>query len=402
MKHQLIILLLLVGLSLAGCKKENDDSVPVQTIPICGLLSLTGDWSSLGITSKAALEIAVEEVNADFAANNLPYRFTLSIYDTKLDPALALSGLTGFASGNYRLVIGPQSSAELATVKSLADSLGLLVVSQGSTASTLSIANDAVFRYCPGDQIEGTAMANTMFSSGKQAIVTLARNDAGNLGLQASVTSHFQTLGGTVVSAGNYAANETDFTTALNAVRTQVVNWSSTYSPSQIGVYLASFDEAVQLFNQAAGDPVLSGVNWYGGDGFIKNATLISDTVAASFAYATNFFSPEFGLPASAQAVWQPLKSGIVSRCGLQPDAFALAAYDALKVIAELVETNNGVPADGSALHSSFFSLSNQHSGATGTVMLNNAGDRANGSFDYWGLDYSNGVYSWVLVGQSQ
>ncbi|MFM1745275.1 MAG: hypothetical protein RLZZ630_1212, partial [Bacteroidota bacterium] len=79
MKHQLIILLLLVGLSLAGCKKENDDSVPVLTIPICGLLSLTGDWSSLGITSKAALEIAVEEVNAEFAANNLPYRFTLSI-----------------------------------------------------------------------------------------------------------------------------------------------------------------------------------------------------------------------------------------------------------------------------------------------------------------------------------
>lgn len=400
--RHLPLLGLLFLLAVSACKKDSDENIATQSIPIAGLFSLTGDWSNLGITSKAALEIAIEEINADFANRNLPYRFSLSVYDTKLDPALAVSGVSGFAASNYKLVIGPQSSAEVAAIKPLADSLGMLVVSQGSTASTLAVPNDAVFRYCPGDQIEGQAMANTMYSSGKQAIVTLARNDAGNLGLQSSVTNFFQGLGGTVVTAGNYATNETDFTSILTAIRTQVLAWSSMYSSSQIGVYLASFDEAVQLFHQAAGDSVLQSVNWYGGDGFIKNAALLNDTSAAGFAYATQFFSPEFGLPASAQAVWQPLKTKIINRCGLEPDAFALAAYDAIKVMAKLVESNGGVPASGSTLQNAFYTLSNQHTGATGAVLLNASGDRANGSFDYWGLSYNNGTYAWTQVGQSQ
>lgn len=387
---------------LFSCKKDNDGTSAEQQIPVTALLSLTGDWSNLGIASKAAAEIAVEEINADFESRGLPYRFTLNVCDTKLNPSLALSCLSSAVANNHRLILGPQSSAEVAAIKQVADSCGLLVVSQGSTASTLSIANDAVFRYCPGDQIEGAAITNTMYSSGKRAIVTVARNDAGNLGLQSSVGTHFQSLGGTVVSAGSYATNDTDFTAILGTVRNQIVSFSSTYTTSQIGVYLASFDEAIRIFHQAAGDPVLAGVNWYGGDGFIKDGNLINDTAAAGFAVATAFFSPEFGLPVTAQAVWQPLVTRIISRCGQQPDAFAIAAYDALKVMAKTVAANNGIPAAGATLQSSFFSQSNQYDGATGMVMLNAAGDRASGSFDYWGLTYSNGSYSWLKVGQSQ
>ncbi|MEY4595446.1 MAG: hypothetical protein RIQ47_1856 [Bacteroidota bacterium] len=394
-------LLLLLLIFPYSCKKDAENTTSTVPIKVGALLSLTGNWSDLGTTSKSALEIAVEEINADFVVKGLPYRFSLSTYDTQLDPVIAASNLTTAASSGCRLFIGPQSSAEVAAVKAIADSLGLLVVSQGSTASTLAISNDAIFRYCPGDQIEGTAIANTAYIAGKRAIVTLARNDAGNLGLQNSVTAHFQTLGGAVVSAGNYAVNETDFTSALNVVRNEISTLKSTYTAAQIGVYLASFDEAVQLFNQAAGDTVLSGVNWYGGDGFIKNTNLLNDTAAASFVLATQFFSPEFGLPNYAQSIWQPLITKVLNRCGQTPDAFALAAYDAIKVMAKTIEANNGLPATGTTLQSSFYTLSNQYSGATGTVMLNSAGDRATGSFNYWGLIYNNGVYSWTMVGQS-
>ena len=33
---------------------------------------------------------------------------------------------------------------------------------------------------------------------------------------------------------------------------------------------------------------------------------------------------------------------------------------------------------------------------------LNANGDRANGTFDYWGVENNNGVYNWYFVGQSQ
>ncbi len=393
---------LVLSLTFFGCRKDHEETCKIETIKVAALLSKTGEWSNLGISSEAALEIGVSQINQDFESRGLPYRFELSVFDTELTPSIALQNMEYLASNNFRLVIGPQSSSEMAAVKSIADSLGILVVSQGSTASSLSIANDALFRYVPGDQIEGAAMANTMITAGKQALVTLARNDVGNVGLQNSLNTNFSNLGGTVVSAGTYDPLATDYSVSLAAVKNQIIQYSASYSNTQIAVYLASFDEAVALFNQASGDPVLSSVNWYGGDGFIKNQALLNDPLAAQFAFATSFFSPEFGLPASAQNIWSPLLTSIFNTCGQDADAFTLSAYDAIKVMAKVIEQNSGIPATGSSLFNSFMTLSNSHVGATGSIALNANGDRANGSFNYWGLAFANGVYTWDLVGQSE
>ena len=168
-----------------------------------------------------------------------------------------------------------------------------------------------------------------------------------------------------------------------------------------MGVYLASFDEAVDIFNQANGDTLLQSVNWYGGDGFIKSNAILSSSAACNFAIATSYYAPEFGVPMSAQPKWQPLTAAILSRCGQQPDAYAIAAYDAMWVLARTVEANNGIPADAANLRNSFVAQTAQFSGATGSITLNTYGDRANGSFDYWGLQKVNGVYSWKFVKKS-
>jgi branched-chain amino acid transport system substrate-binding protein len=395
-------LVLVLSLTFFGCRKDHEETCKIETIKVAALLSKTGEWSNLGISSEAALQIGIQEINQDFENKGLPYRFELSVFDTELVPSIALQKMEYLASNNFRLVIGPQSSSEMAAVKPIADSLGILVVSQGSTASSLSIANDALYRYVPGDQIEGAAMANTLINAGKQALVTLARNDVGNVGLQNSLNTNFSNLGGTVVSAGTYEPLTTDYSVSLAAVKNQIIQYSASYSNTQIAVYLASFDEAVALFNQASGDPVLSSVNWYGGDGFIKNPALLNDPLAAQFAFATSFFSPEFGLPASAQNIWSPLLTSIFNACGQEADAFTLSAYDAIKVMAKVIEQNSGIPATGSSLFNSFMTLSNSHVGATGSIALNANGDRANGSFNYWGLAFANGVYTWDLVGQSE
>lgn len=393
-----------------GCKKDDHDHDDddhdtcenVVLVKVAALVSETGDWSNLGLSSEAAIEIAIEEINADFETRDLPYRFELTVFDTQLNPVLAASSMQNLADAGFRIVIGPQSSSEVGAVKALADSLGILVVSQGSTASSLAIADDFVFRYVPGDQIEGAAMANTMYTAGKQAMVTLSRNDAGNLGLQNAVTTYFTAAGGTAVSAGNYDPVTTDFSTSLTAVRNEIQNLNATYPLSAIGVYLASFDEAVALFNQAATDPILASVHWYGGDGFIRNESLLADPLASQFAVNTQFFSPEFGLPSSTESIWSPLLADVYARSGVVGDAYTLTAYDAMKVVAKLIENNAGVPTISSTFKTEFFNLSNSHSGATGVISLNAAGDRANGSFDYWGVEVVNGVYGWVYVGSSE
>ena len=399
------VLFLVFSLTLFGCKKDHDDHddyEDFQQIKVAALLSQTGDWSNLGMTSKAALEIAVDEINADFKSRHIPFRFELTVFETQLDPIIAAQTVENISSSGYKFIIGPQSSAELALVKPIADSLGILVVSQGSTASSLAIANDMVFRFVPGDQIEGAALANSIKNAGKQALVTLARNDAGNLGLQSSVGNNFTNLGGNVISVGAYETTTTDFTTVLADVKSQIIGLNSTYTNDQIAVYLASFDEAVAMFNQASSDPILFGVNWYGGDGFVKNSALLQDPLASQFAVATNFFCPDFGLPLSTEYLWSAIISTIDGMTGIQSDAYTLAAYDAMYVISKLVENEDGIPGNSVSLQSAFLNASNGYSGATGVISLNDNGDRSSGSFNYWGLENVNGSYQWVFVGQSE
>src|SRR5690606_34785203 len=169
----------------------------------------------------------------------------------------------------------------------------------------------------------------------------------------------------------------------------------------EIGVYLASFDECVELFGLAAADPVLSSVRWYGGDGTALSAALLADPAAADFAIATQYFAPSFGLPANAGNTWQQLTDKIKARTGTAPDAFALAVYDAMWVIA-----NTYKDADGNAgvneLKARFVQQAAAYTGATGSTALNEAGDRADGSYDYWGIKKEGASYKWVLVGKSE
>jgi branched-chain amino acid transport system substrate-binding protein len=400
MKKVIVLVSIVAYFFIAGCKKGNE--VNFTTINVGAMFSLTGNWSTLGIPSKAAIEIAIEEINADFEARNVPFRFSASVYDTKLDTALAQTYMNNALNAGMRLIIGPQSSAEVSAIKSFADANKMLVVSQGSTASSLAIANDAIYRYCPGDVIEGGAIATSIYDEGKRGLVVVSRDDVGNIGLQNSVKTAFDAKASTTIEyIAPYATITTDYTALLNDIKSRIATLTATYGDTAVGVYLASFDEAVDIFNQASSDTVLKSVNWYGGDGFIKSNAILSSTAACDFAIATSYYAPEFGLPVSAQSKWQPLSSAILSRCGQQPDAYAIAAYDVMWVLARTVEANGGIPEDAANLRNSFVAQTSQFNGATGPITLNANGDRGNGSFDYWGLQKVNGVYSWKFVKKS-
>jgi branched-chain amino acid transport system substrate-binding protein len=400
MKKVIALASLVAFIFIAGCKK--DDEQNFTTVNVGAMFSLTGNWSSLGVPSKAAIEIAVEEINADFEARGVPFRFSTTVYDTKLDTSLAKTYMNDALNAGMRLIIGPQSSAEVSAIKSFADANKMLVVSQGSTASSLAIANDAIYRYCPGDVIEGGAIANSIYDEGKRGLVVVSRDDVGNIGLQNSVKTAFDAKASTTVEyITPYATTTTDYTALLNDIKSRITSLSATYGDTAVGVYLASFDEAVDIFNLANGDTLLQSVNWYGGDGFIKSSAILSSSAACDFAIATSYYAPEFGLPMSAQSKWQPLTAAILSRCGQQADAYAIAAYDAMWVLARTVEANNAVPVEAANLRNSFVAQSAQFNGATGSITLNANGDRSNGSFDYWGLQKVNGVYSWKFVKKS-
>lgn len=391
--------LIISAVTAVGC--ENEPSAPAsdREITIGALFSITGNWATLGVPSKAAMEIGIEDVNKYLADGGSGMRFRASIRDTKLDPAVALAQVTALKAAGVEVVIGPQSSAEVAAIKSYVDANGVLVASQSSTAGTLAIAGDNIFRFTPSDTLEAVALVGLMNADGMKTIIPLWRNDAGNIGLQVATRALFGAVG-TVKPGVQYAANQPDFTAALASLRTQVqAAIAERGGTTGVAIAHAGFDEVVDIFKLAAADPVLSSVRWYGTDGTAQNEPLRTDATAAAFARKVNFWTPIPGVDAGASARWQPVATRIAARAGAAPDAFALAVYDAVWVTAQAYLATGG-PGRFAALKKAFVTAADGFYGASGWTTLNAAGDRRFGDFDFFSLSQSGSTFTWTLRAQ--
>ena len=385
-------------LALVGC---SDDPVSPgnQEIVIGGLFSLTGNWSSLGTASKAAMEIGIEDVNAYLADGNTGIHFAASIKDTKLDPPTALTAVTALKDAGVEVVLGPQSSAEVAAIKSYVDANGVLVASQSSTAGTLAIPNDNIFRFTPSDTLEAVALVGLMKADGMATIIPFWRNDAGNIGLQVATRALFSSVG-TVMPGVQYEAAQADIAAALASLKTQVQEAiAERGGTATVAVAHAGFDEVVDIFNAATTDPVLSSVRWYGTDGTALTEPLRTDATAAAFARTVNFWAPIPGVDREASDRWKPIADRIAARAGGQPDAFGLAVYDAVWVTAQAYLAVGG-RGHAAALKTAFVTAANSLYGASGWTVLNAAGDRKFGDFDFFGLSESGSSSTWTLRAQ--
>ena len=353
------------------------------------LATLTGSGFTLGQDTVAALQIAEEQLVADAISQHGGYRFKFFVRDTQHDPSKALEAIKDLDRRGVQIIIGPQTSSEVAMIKPYADAHNILVISQGSTAHSLAIPEDNIFRLCPDDTLEAKAIVALMSHDGIQTIVPLWRNDAGNNGLHDSVKARFEALGGTVASGFQYEPTTTDFTLAITSIASQVGAGGST-----IAVYLAAFDEVVDIFHAAQSNLTLSTTMWYGSDGVALSAALTGDATAAAFAESVDYPNPIFGLPDSLQSEWQPIADEIEARTGIKPDAFALSTYDALFVIQRALE-DVGDLKNFVDFKTAFVREADAYSGITGSTALNSAGDRANGDFDFWAVRND----TWVRIG---
>jgi branched-chain amino acid transport system substrate-binding protein len=376
------LLVLVLVLSVAACSDDSTSPPGTDQLVVGALLSLTGPGRTLGQTSEAALHLAADDLNAQLSGDGSPTRVSVRVEDTGLDPAQALDRLRTLAGEGVRIFVGPQSSSEVAAIKPFADSAGVVLLSQGSTASSLSIPDDNVFRLVPDDTHEGEAMVALLAQNGIETVVPLWREDAGNQGLHDAVATQFQAQGGTVTTGDHYPPGTTDFATQLQAIKTQIGDAVAASGAGAVAVYLAAFEESALIFAQASTDPAFAQVRWYGGDGTVQSAAVVADPTSAAFAAATEFRAPTYGLSDALLQQDAGLISTIADRSGLAPDAFTLAAYDALHV-GTLAYAAVGL-GNIATYRSEVLAQAGTYTGATGTTTLNANGDRAVGDYDFY------------------
>jgi branched-chain amino acid transport system substrate-binding protein len=353
-------------------------------LKVGALLDLKRGWTSLGRASRVTLRFAVADANARLAKSGSSTRVRLRIIDVHGSPRAARRGLRRFAADGVRVVIGPQSSSEVRTVRAAADSLGVVLISQGSTAHSLAIRGDNVFRFVPDDVRESEALVALLQRDGIDAIVRVWRNDAGNAGLASSVRKRFRGVGGSVARGISYGISVSDFSGVLERVRAQIASLRS-HGASRVAVYLAGFGEVVRLFRTASGDSLLASVPWYGSDGVALEPRLVASAKAAAFAADVGYPNPTLGLDRAAARRSRRLVRRTKARLGRRPDAFALSAYDALRVAVKASVHAGGVDSLG-RLKRALRRTAQGYAGVSGRLVLNAAGDRAYGSYDFWSV----------------
>jgi len=357
------------------------------TVKIGALLPLTGDLASFGKRNQGALQLAVEDINRFAETVGSRFRFQLVVEDTGTDPQMARSRIEALAAQGIKLFVGPMSSGEVSQVKPFADANKLVIVSQSSTAPALSIPGDFVFRVVPPDTYQGKALAKVVWSSGFTKAVVIYRNDAWGVGLRDSFEKNFKALGGTVESIA-YDPGAKEFSAEVS----RAADLASKLGPGT-AIAVVSFEEGVQIIKLAAQNPVLSKLTWFGTDGLANSAKLISE--AGTEAVALGGIASTTFIP-SSNPMQEAFRRRFRQRFGEDPDSYSMNAYDAAWLLALSVMLTGSD--DGAKVASVLPQVTARYYGITGTITLDEAGDRAAGDYGVFKIVQTPDGPAWRLV----
>ena len=378
---------LLSGCNFGGGGSDND---PVDAdFRIGALLDLSGDSSA----TTAMEEQAVQQ--AALNAQALGVVVGVEIRDTQGDPSIAVQQMQELLDLGIRVFVGPSTSAEAQAVLPLANASGALVVSESSTAQSLAIPNDALYRLSPTSNVESQASVDFIKLRGRTSLVTVSRDDIGNLEAVAAVRADASRAGISLQPTITYSSSQgTDF----NAVARQIADAvSAAGNSTTVGVYVAGFDEVAGLLADCAVILSLQDVAFYGSDGVAQNSTINSSAKSSFFAVqADSLPSALIGVPTDKQVQAQQVTLEVG---GTTPNGFVLNAYDAVSIMTKAYLSNSSFGSGGAGDRTSFVKAADGYSGLTGTIELNAAGDRITALYTMWGICYVRGLTNWYSVG---
>ncbi|MCL7393901.1 MAG: ABC transporter substrate-binding protein [Thaumarchaeota archaeon] len=365
-------------------------------VPIGALLPLSGPLGQFGENDKVAVEFAVAEINEFLEKIGAGWRLKLYVEDTETKPEVALEKLMSLHAKGVKFVVGPMASGEVLKLKEYADSNKILVISQSSTAPVLGIAGDYIYRFVPPDDAQGVIGPKFAKMVGATHIIIVHLANTWGDGLAAVVERTAKDLGINVVSKIRIPEAGTDYSAEVASLVSEVEKLVGQGIPlEKIMVQLITYGEAVTFFHSAVNYDILWKVKWFGSDGTARHAELVKDKIAAEFSSKVRFVSPiamEVKTP-----VTQKVLAEIQRKLGREPEPYAYNSYDAVWVIALSLLAANKYDAD--AVIAAMPKILEHYYGASGPIMLNEAGDRLPETYVLTEVVSVAGAYEWRDTG---
>ena len=359
-------------------------------VTIGQLTPLTGDISYMGTQTDAASELAVEDFNEYLEERGEQWRLAMITEDTATNPVQALEKVQALYSRDVSIVSGPLTSSNIRNISGYTEANDMLVFGCCSTAPSLAVPGDGVFRLVPNENTQMGVAARLAVSEGIEVLVPVWRGDAWGDGLEAAIRQHFTALGGTVDDGIRYNPESAEFSVSASLLSDRIAELSSERGAGKVAVLLASFEsDGLQLIQAATQHENTASVRWYGTDGSALSEAIVNDEIAGGFVNEVGFVSSLPAIPDNQKSA--DLEARLSESLGIEPIVYAYTAYDVVWLLGlSILEAGSD---EAKAVKEALPSVAAEYSGAIGSTALNEAGDLAGGNIAFWGVEDGK----WVL-----
>ncbi|MEO3993988.1 MAG: ABC transporter substrate-binding protein [Desulfurococcaceae archaeon TW002] len=338
-------------------------------------LPLSGELSSIGKVWEKVVQLAIEDLNREVQAYGFNVEFRPMILDDGTTEEKALQNVQSFAYQGIKVIIGPAASAQVKVVKSYVDDNKIVLISPSSTAPTLAIPNDYVFRAVGSDAGQAKALAALAYQEGARKVIVFHRNDEYGNAFADFLEKYFKEMGGTVVKL-SYQTGLSDYASEVATLASRV------QSEGADAVILISFDtDGANILSHAAESEILSSIRWFVSEGPHGAKELLSPAIGR-FASKVKLFGtrPLF----IANPLYEDFKNRMKQRFGEEPGVFSENLYDAIKLAGWAI-LRAGVY-DGEAIRAALIEVAKTYYGPSGWTIFDFAGDKAQQDYGVWAI----------------
>ena len=371
-----------------GAPAGGQAAQPKKTYTIGFTLPLSGELSSIGKIWEKVVYLAIEDLNREVQAYGFNVEFKAVILDDATSEEKALQNVQTFAQQGIKVVIGPAASSQVKAVKSFVDSNKIVLISPSSTAPTLAIPNDFIFRTVGSDAGQAKVLATLARQEGARKVIVFHRNDEYGNAFAGFFERYFKELGGTAVKMP-YQTGLSDYAAEVASLASRV------QAEGADAVVLISFDtDGGNILSHAAESPVLTKVRWFISEGPHGAAELKSPTVG-EFAAKVRLLGtrPLF----IANPLYEDFKARLKEKYGVDASVFCDTLYDAVKLAGWAILRAGAY--DGEAIRKALVEVAKNYYGPSGWTIFEENGDKANQDYGVWAIVKTPQGYDFKDVG---
>lgn len=217
----LLVFVLIVwgGVVIIGENSKGKGEEVKEPIRVGFVGPLSGDRATLGQNAKAAVELAVKEVNKAGGVNGRNLEVVYE--DGKCAGADALGATTKLIiTDKVSAIVGGLCSEETSAIAGAAEAAKVAVVSYCASDPAVSNAGDYTFRTYPGSVFHGAfAAKHSLNDMKKKKVAVLYEESAWGTEVKNSFVNAFKELGGTIVAEERYGKTDADLSGPVKNVK---------------------------------------------------------------------------------------------------------------------------------------------------------------------------------------